>query len=306
MKKGKPATLTTKSFGLDKVYPLLLSSATPTIYSPLTYVINLSLKQGIFPNSLKVAKVIPIFKQGSRSLCNNYRPISVLSALSKIFERCILNQLIFHFNMENILVSNQFGFRAGKTTTNSLVDLVDDITKAIDKGSYATFIFLDLSKAFDTVNQSILLSKLDLHGNRASENQWFKSYLSKRKQKVFINGVESNFYLLQSGVPQGSILGPFLFIVYINDMVRATNYFTVRLFADDTSLTAVGSDFDVLIQQINSELPPVYEWLCSNKLTLNLSKTRYLVFQPRQRNYYNSYPPLELADQHLEQSHTVK
>ena len=109
---------------------------------------------------------------------------------------------------------------------------------------------------------------------------------------VFVNGVESNFYLLKSGVLQGSISGPFLFIVYINDMVRATYYFTVRLFADDTSLTAVGSDLDVLIQRINSELPPVYEWLCSNKITLNLSETKYLVFQPRQRNNYNLYPPL--------------
>ena len=108
---------------------------------------------------------------------------------------------------------------------------------------------------------------------------------------MFVNGVESNFYSLNSGVPQKSISGPFLFIVYINDMVRATNYFTVRLFADDTSLTAVGSDLDVLIQRINSELPPVYERLCSNKITLNFSETKYLVFQPRQRNNYNLYPP---------------
>ena len=175
-----------KSFGLDKIHPLSLSSAKPIIYCPLTYVINLSLKQGIFPDSLKVAKVIPIFKQGSRSLCNNYRPISVFSALSTIFERGILNQLIFHLNTENILVSNQLGFRAGKTTTDCLVDLVDDITKVIDEGSYAVSIFLDLSKAFDTVNHSILLSKLDLYGIRAGENQWFKSYLSKRKQKMFV------------------------------------------------------------------------------------------------------------------------
>ena len=248
-----------KSFGLDKVHPLSLSSAKPIIYCPLTYVINLSLKQGIFPDSLKVAKVIPIFKQGSRSLCNNYRPISVFSALSTIFERGILNQLIFHLNTENILVSNQLGFRAGKTTTDCLVDLVDDITKVIDEGSYAVSIFLDLSKPFDTVNHSLLVSKLDLYGIRVGENQWFKSYLSKRKQKVFVNGVESNFYLLNSGVPHGSILGPFLFKVYINDMVRATNHFTVRLFEDDTSLTAVGSDLDVLIRRIHSELPPDYE-----------------------------------------------
>ena len=199
--------------------------------------------------------------------------------------------MIFHLNTENILVSNQFGFRAGKTTTDCLVDLVDDIAKAIDEGSYAVSIFLDLSKAFDTVNHSILVSKLDLYGIRVGENQWFKSYLSKRKQKVFVNGVESNFYLLNSGVPHGSIFGAFLFIVYINDMIRATNHFTVRLFEDDTSLTAVGSDLDVLIQRIHSELPPDYEWQCSNKLTLNLSKTKYLVFQPRQRNNYNLYPP---------------
>ena len=111
---------------------------------------------------------------------------------------------------------------------------------------------------------------------------------------------------MKSGVPQGSILVLFLFIVYINDIARATNHFTVRLFADDTSLTAVGSDLDVLIQRISSELSPVYEWLCSNKLTLNLSRTKYLVFQPRQRNNYNLYPPFELADHYLEQSHTVK
>ena len=121
--------------------------------------------------------------------------------------------MIFHFNTENIFVTNQFGFRVRKTTTDCLVDLVDDITKAIDEGSYAVSIFLDLSKAFDTVNHSILLSKLDLIGIRVGENQWFKSYLSKWKKKLIINGVESNFYLLNSGVPHGSILGPFLFIV---------------------------------------------------------------------------------------------
>ena len=116
------------------------------------------------------------------------------------------------------------------------------------------------------------------------ENQWFRSYLSNRKQKVFVNGVESNFLLGNSGVPQGSILGPFLFLIYINDFEKATNYFSLRLFADDTSLTATGKDLDVLLQRINSELSAIHEWLCSNRLTLNLSKTRYLVFQPRQKN----------------------
>ena len=251
-------------------------------------------------------KVIPIFKQGPRSSCGNYRPISVLSALSKVFERCILNQLIFYCLTENILVSNQYGFRSGYNTTDCLVDLIDEITKALDDEKYAVSIFLDLSKAFDTVNHSISLSKLDLYGIRGDENQWFRSYLSKRKQKVFVNGVESNFLLVNSGVPQGSILGPFLFLIYINDFEKATNYFSLRLFADDTSLTATGKDLDVLLQRINSELPAIHEWLCSNRLTLNLSKTKYLVFQPRQKINSNLYPPLKLADQYLEQSYSVK
>lgn len=116
------------------------------------------------------------------------------------------------------------------------------LKKALDEEKYAVSIFLDLSKAFDTVNHSILLSKLDLYGIRGNENQWFRSYLSNRKQKVFVNGVESNFLLVNSGVPQGSILGPFLFLIYINDFEKATNYFPLRLFADDTSLTTTGKD----------------------------------------------------------------
>ena len=187
-----------------------------------------------------------------------------------------------------------------------MVDLIDEITKALDEEKYAVSLFLDLSKAFDTVNHSILLSKLDLYGIPGNANQWFRSYLSNRKQKVFVNGVESNFLLVNSGVPQGSILGPFLFLVYINDFEKATNYFSLRLFADDTSLTATGKDLDVLLQRINSELPAIYEWLCSNRLTLNLSKTKYLVFQPRQKISFNLYPPLKLADQYLEQSYSVK
>ena len=272
----------------------------------MAYIINLTLKQGIFPDSLKIAKVIPIFKQGSRSSCGNYQPISVLSALSKIFERCILNQLIFYCLTENILVSNQYGFRSGYNTTDCLVDLIDEISKAFHEEKYAVSIFLDLSKAFDTVNHSILLSKLDLYGIRGNENQWFRSYLRNRKQKVSVNGVESNFLLVNSGVPQGSILGPFLFLIYINDFGKATNYFSLRLFADATSFNATGKDLGVLLQRINSELPAIHEWLCSNRLTLNLSETKYLVFHPRQKINSNLYPPLKLADQYLEQSYSIK
>ena len=119
---------------------------------------------------------------------------------------------------------------------------------------------------------------------------------------MYVNGVFSDSLAIYTGVPQGSILGPLLFLIYINDIVKVTNYFSLRLFADDTSLTATGKDLDQLLQKINQELPAIYEWLCSNKLTLNLSKTKYLIFQPRQKVNYNLYPPLKIADQCLEQS----
>ena len=122
-----------------------------------------------------------------------------------------------------------------------------------------------------------------------------------KQRKVFVNGIESSSLLISSGVPQGSILGPFLFLIYINDIVKSTNYFSVRLFADDTSLTATGKDLDLLLHGINSELPAIYEWLCSNRLTLNISKTKYLVFQPQQKRNYNLHIPLKLADRYLEQ-----
>ena len=207
--------------------------------------------------------------------------------------------MIFHFNRENILVWNQFGFRAGKTATDCLVDLVDDITKAIDEGSYAVSIFLDLSKDFDTVNHSILLSKLDLYGIRAGENQWF------------VNGVESNFYLLKSGVPQGSILVLFLFIVYINDTARATNHFTVRFFADDTSLTAVDDskvflsfslpDVDTAIANLEQDLLRVAAWCCENQLLINPDKTKFMLIATRQlRKRFSSSPVVSFLGKYLE------
>ena len=207
--------------------------------------------------------------------------------------------MIFHFNRENILVWNQFGFRAGKTATDCLVDLVDDITKAIDEGSYAVSIFLDLSKDFGTVNHSILLSKLDLYGIRAGENQWF------------VNGVESNFYLLKSGVPQGSILVLFLFIVYINDTARATNHFTVRFFADDTSLTAVDDskvflsfslpDVDTAIANLEQDLLRVAAWCCENQLLINPDKTKFMLIATRQlRKRFSSSPVVSFLGKYLE------
>ena len=295
-----------KSFGVDKLHPYLASVAAFQIFRPVTYIINLSIKQGIFPDNLKIAKVIPIFKQGSRLLCDNYRPISVLPTLSKIFEKCIYHQLISYFSSENIIIPNQYGFKPGSTTMDCLVDLIEEIYTSLDQGNYAVSIFLDLSKAFDTVNDSILLSKLLFYGIQNPYINWFKSYLNKRKQRVFVNGTTSDTMPISSGVPQGSILGPLLFLIYINDFTQASNFFSMRLFADDTSLTVSGKNLDEILLQINNKLPNIYDWLCANKLTLNLRKTKYLIFQPRQKVNCNLLPPLSLAGQPLEQACSIK
>ena len=251
-----------KSFGCDKIHPLLLPTAAFQIYHPLTFIFNLSINQGIFPDSMKLAKVVPIFKQGSRFMCNNYRPISV--------------------------------------------DLIEEITSSLDQGHYVVSLFLDLSKAFDTVNHQILLNKLKFYGLQQSEYNWIQSYLSNRKQQVYVNGVASDSCLISTGVPQGSIRGPLLFIIFINDLPKTSTFFSTRLYADDTSLTASGSDLDSLLCEINNHLPAIYEWLCSNKLTLNLTKTKYIIFMPRQKESYNLYPPLTVANVYLEKSSCVK
>ena len=291
-----------KSFGYDRIHPLLLSSAALEIFRPVTYIINLTLKQGIFPDSLKVAKVIPVFKQGPRSSCGNYRPISVLSALSKIFERCILNQLKFSCLTENILASNQCGFRSGYNTTDCLVDLIEEITKALDEEKYAVSIFLDLSKAFDTVNHSILLPKLDLYGIRGNGNQWFRSYLSNRKQKVFVNGVESNFLLVNSGVPQGSMLGPFLFLIYINDISRKIMSNT-KLFADDTKVYRILRDTKEDVEELQKDLIRLESWSNDWRLKFNTDKCEAMCMS--KKNDYSS-PQYQLCGNQLKAVSEVK
>ena len=168
----------------------------------------MSLSEGKFPDSLKIAKVVPIFKQGSHLSCNNnYLPISVLPALSKIFEKCVHNQLLFHFFLYDLIVPNKYGFRPGSHTSDCLVDLIKEITTSIDQGEFATTIFLDLTKAFDNVNHAILLSQLASYGINNLEHVWFKSYLQCRRQRVYVNGIFSDMETITISVPQGSILG---------------------------------------------------------------------------------------------------
>ena len=225
-----------KSCGPNSIPTHVLKIIKELISSPLSELINLSFTTGIFPDMLKIAKVIPIYKAESKLLCNNYRPISLLSNISKIIEKLMHSRLNMFLSEFNCLYSMQFGFRCGTSTSHTLISITEAIQNSIDTGKFACGVFIDLQKAFDTVNHDILLTKLSHYGIRGTTNKWFQSYLKIRKQFVSINGFESDHKEINCGVPQSSILGPLLFIIYINDLHKAIKYSIVHHFADDTNL----------------------------------------------------------------------
>ena len=193
------------------------------------------LSTGIFPDRLKIAKIIPLLKKEDPHKFDNYRPISLLPAFSKIFEKAVFIQLYEYFNKNNLLYKSQYGFRTLHSTKLASLEIIDIIGKDLDNGKLPIGVFLDLSKAFDTLDHTILLDKLLYYGIKGTELAWFKSYLTNRTQFVSYNGTNSRTLTITTGVPQGSILGPLLFIIYMNDIHNASSKFHAILFADDTN-----------------------------------------------------------------------
>lgn len=275
------------SAGYDEIDIRIVKKAIHIICFPLCNIFNLMLTTGIFPDKLKIARVVPIFKSGSHTDLSNYRPISVLPVFSKVIEKCLYNRLSKFLEKYDILSTSQYGFRSGHSTSSALIDLVNKVSSTVDSHQILVGLFLDLSKAFDTLDHSILLAKLHNYGIRGILLNLFENYLVNRKQFVIANNIQSELKTIGCGVPQGSILGPLLFLIYINDICNVTKKLKYILYADDTSLFMSDTNIDNLILNFNLELQNVSQWLLVNKLILNVNKTQCMLFTHKKIDYDN-------------------
>ena len=266
----------------------ILKQVIPNIIKPLTYICNKSFIEGCFPDSMKISRIVPIFKAGDKNTLNNYRPISILPQFSKVLEKLFENRLLNFVEKNNVLDENQYGFRRNRSTTIALFDLSLKVSTFLDNKLSALGIFVDLRKAFDTIDHGILLKKVEYMGVRGIALKWVASYLNNRKQYVIFLSEHSSYADVMCGVPQGSILGPLLFILYINDICNISNYFTFTLFADDTTIVSAHHNIDILFSQANIELTKLYNWFCLNKLSLNIDKTSYTLFSNKQDDPKNT------------------
>ena len=273
-----------KAAGSDGINGKHLKLAIEMVSDPLTYIFNLCVSRNEFPTGLKHARVIPIFKKGNPNETGNYRPISILPLVSKIFERLFAAQIHRYMEFWDLFATQQFGFRRKRNTTQAILHITERIMADLDKKKPTIGVFIDFSKAFDTIDHSILCSKLAHYGFSPTAVDTIRSYLSERTQVVDFGVVSSDPARITCGVPQGSILGPLLFIIYVNDIIQASPLFSYVMYADDTNIFLSHSLPYEKVAEVNNGLSQIFNWCNENKLTINILKTNYIIFKfPNQR-----------------------
>jgi hypothetical protein len=267
------------AIGFDCISAKFIKKYETKLNSILVHYINTSFENGIFPNALKPATVTPIYKSGEKSNPNNYRPISILSSFSKIFEKVVKDRLETFLRNNGILSERQFGFENNSNTTAACLALTDFISKSLDSKNFTAVVFLDIKKAFDCVDHKILIQQLKNLNFNCRQIKFFKSYLQGRPQRVRLGSVMSSLKTILKGIPQGSILGPILFKIYIDSITRLNLKGNIQLFADDGAVKYSEKSEEDLRAAITHDLKLINEWLEKHNLALNVSKTKILFFE---------------------------
>ena len=288
-----------KPAGPDCLHPIVIKNLSSSLTKPLTILFNKSLHMGVVPNAWKVANVKALYKgKGDSSDPSNYRPIAITSCISKLLERIVF-KYVFNFVHDHKIISNhQSGFQPNDSTINQLLSIYHTIISNLDKGKELRFVFCDISKAFDRVWHKGLLYKLESYGIKGSILKWFESYLTDRQQSVTVEGFKSNLRSLNAGVPQGSVLGPFLFLLFINDITNQISS-NIKLFADDTSLFVIVDDIDASTSILNDDLESIHSWSRQWNINFNPDKTVSLKISRCNTThpllYFNDHPVAELT-----------
>ena len=286
-----------KAVGLDKIPSTFLKDVSFIIAEPLTHIINLSLHKSLIPSDFKSARIITLFKSGSAKDVDNYRPISVLTSVSKILEKCVHTQILNYLEENKLLSIKQFGFRKQRSTELAATTFIDHIRKHMDKGEFTGAVYIDLSKAFDTISHSALLQKLPRFGISGTPKEWLTNYLFGRTQCVNFGDALSEPQPMFCGVPQGSILGPLLFLLHFNDSAGALIHCEIVKYADDTVLFVSHKSVDVIESWLNIDFRNFALWLQENELVVNLKKgkTEFTIFGTTKRLNNLKNPPMNVS-----------